>query len=376
MSQLVFSPGQKVFREGDDGDGAYIIERGTVRLSGNGRVRGASFLGPGDVFGEGALLERSGRVVEATALEETVLTLIDGDDLAIRVSRCDPVVAHLLRSLIRRSARDDGAEIEATENSRVGALRELATEAWIRDGLIAGEFEPFFQPIVSMGDRRVRGFEALARWRRDGRLMTPGEFLPVAERNARIESIDLHIMDAACGALVEMAEARPATADLFLTVNLAPGHFTDLRVVDRIRDVLVNRKMPPSRLKVELTEGAMLADTERTIEILNGLRALGVSVCLDDFGSGWSNLGRINQLPIDCLKIDRTLVLGMRENHRGRLVVRFVADLARSLGLETVVEGVETEADAEELAARGFTYGQGYLFGKPMERAEVERTFV
>lgn len=367
---MVFSPGQTIFRAGDEGDGAFVIERGAVRLTGDGRGRGARLLGPGDVFGEGALLERGRRAVEALAVEETVVTEIGGDDLAIRVSRADPVVGHLVRSLIRRAAREDGREIARTESA--GALRELATEAWIRDGLIAGEFEPYFQPIVSMTDRRVRGFEALARGRRDGRLMTPGEFLPVAERNARIESIDLHIMDAACAALVELSRVSDAATELFLTVNLAPSHFIDLRVVERIRDVLANRGLSPHRLKVELTEGAILADTDRTVVILSGLRDLGVSVCLDDFGSGWSNLGRINRLPIDCLKIDRSLVLGMRENERGRVVLRFVADLAHDLGLETVVEGVETEADAEELSARGFTFGQGYLFGRPMERSALE----
>lgn len=379
MSHQIFSKGQVIFQEGDEGHCAYLIESGRIELSIAEQSKVLSSLGAGDIFGEVAIIERSPRSATAIAIEDTTLTVIDSDDLTKRMFKSDPVVIHLMKTLIRRQVKQRGGGIDtglATSFSE-GALKELLTESQIRDGLAGGEFEPFFQPIVRLHDRKLGGYEALVRWRRgDGRLMPPGEFLPVAERNARIQTIDLHILNAACAALAScrLHSEQAAAGNLFVTVNLAPVHFDTMNVVRELERVLSTHAILPRQLKVEVLETALLANIDVAIDVIGEIRALGVRVCLDDFGSGYSNLGYLHRLPIDTLKIDRSFVIGMSTSPRARKLVKGILELAAALDLETVVEGIESEDIAVQLATLGCTYGQGFLFGRPMERTQMLAT--
>jgi diguanylate cyclase len=372
--QRVYQPGEVIFREGEPGLYAYLIETGGVELSVAGRARVLGRLGAGDLFGEVAIIERAPRFATAIAIERTVVTAINGEDLAARMTHSDPVVVHLMKTLIRRMEQQRGGAHGLFAKASDEALKELLTESEIRDGLANGAFEPFFQPIVSLADRRVRGYETLVRWRRgDGRLLPPGEFLPVAERSSRIQGIDLHILDAACAALALCCrhDGRTEEDRLFVSVNLAPVHFHDLSVVRQLERAIVRHGIAPEQLKIELTETALLANIDATVNVIAEIHALGVRLCLDDFGTGYSSLGYLYRIPIDTLKIDRTFVAGMASSSRARKLVKAILEIAAALDLETVVEGIEDEAIASELMGLGCTFGQGFLFGRPIERSSM-----
>lgn len=376
MSQLILAAGDVVFREGDAGTCAYMVECGGVAISTDGGARLLSKLGPGDLFGEVAILDGGVRTATAVATEDTLLTMVAGEDLASRLANSDPVVVHLMKAVIRRQIRQSRGDVDTGLSASLTdrALLELRREREIRDALERGEFEAFFQPIIGLEDRALRGYEALVRWRRsDGSIVSPGDFLPVAERNNRIRAIDLQILDQACRAAVACVRRSPSAAasDLFVTVNLAPLHFRDHAIVDELERALATTGLAPRRLKVELTETAFLESSDSTISVINDIRALGVRVCLDDFGTGYSSLGYLHRFPIDTLKIDRSFVLAMMNGERGRKLLVAVLAMARALGFDTVVEGIEDEPVAVALAEMGCALGQGYLFGRPMEHARM-----
>ncbi|NYZ11383.1 EAL domain-containing protein [Azospirillum sp. RWY-5-1] len=376
MSQLVLVAGDVIFREGDPGTCAYMVEFGEVEISTDGGTRLLSKLGPGDLFGEVAILDGGVRTATAVATGDTLLTTVAGEDLANRLANSDPVVVHLMKTVIRRQIRQSRGDVDTGLSASLTdrALLELRREREIREALERREFEAFFQPIVGLEDRVLRGYEALVRWRRsDGTLVSPADFLPVAERNNRIREIDLQILHQACRAAVDCLRRSPraAASDLFVTVNFAPLHFRDHAIVDELQRALTATGLPARRLKVELTETALLESSDATISVINGIRALGVRVCLDDFGTGYSSLGYLHRFPIDTLKIDRSFVLAMMNGERGRKLLVAVLDMARALGFDTVVEGIEDEPVAVVLAKMGCALGQGYLFGRPMERSRM-----
>lgn len=238
----------------------------------------------------------------------------------------------------------------------------------IRRGLAASEFEPFFQPIVSLADGRVVGFEALARWRSAERgLVPPVEFVGLAEASGLIREIDNTILEHAWRALDDALDACPyPEVNAVLSVNLSAEHFLDMAIVDRVRGLMEEGRGRSSRLQIEITETLLINNTEAAEQILGQLKALGVSIALDDFGTGYSSLVYLHQFPIDCLKIDRSFSSLIVRSDRSRAIVRSIITLAQSMGLRSVAEGIEEREVADELMSLGCQYGQGTRFGRPV----------
>jgi EAL domain-containing protein (putative c-di-GMP-specific phosphodiesterase class I) len=237
----------------------------------------------------------------------------------------------------------------------------------IRAGLAAGEFEPFFQPIVDLGDRRIVGFEVLARWNHPVRgLLFPVEFVAQAEDSGQIRAIDASILDTAWRSLRATLAAQPALPKpLLLSVNLSTQHFLDDEVVGRLRALCLEGLSQTFDLQLEITETQLIHDKDEAEKILHELKQLGISIALDDFGTGYSSLVYVHRLPIDCIKIDRSFSEGILESERSRAIVAAIINLARSLGIRTVAEGVEDSQVAQALLALGCQFGQGMLFGPP-----------
>lgn len=243
------------------------------------------------------------------------------------------------------------------------AMDVLGMEHELRSALAAGEFLPYFQPLVRLADRSIVGYEALIRWQHPQRgLLLPADFLQVAEDSGLIEAIDWQMYRLAC-----TAGAALVRDGGFITINISARHFQNADFDERLLNLTAETGIDPSRLRIEVTEGTLLGDPEAVAGILDRLRTACVESALDDFGTGYSSLGYVHRFPLKMIKIDRSFVdpLGRDASQRSSAIVAAILALARSLGLEVVAEGIETEAQRLALAGMGCVYGQGFLFERP-----------
>jgi predicted signal transduction protein with EAL and GGDEF domain len=250
------------------------------------------------------------------------------------------------------------------EAMREEALRILDLEADLRRAINSDDFVAHYQPIVRLSDRRVIGHEALLRWRHEKRgLLAPGEFIGLGEDSGLIEEVDWLMY-------ARVAKRLAHEDSGYISVNVSPRHFLSADFADRLLRLLDEAGANPHRLRIEITEGALLDDTARALRMLRTLRSNGVLAQLDDFGTGFSALSYLHRFPLECLKIDRSFVAGLVGDTRpeSMAVVRAIQALAGSLGIHTIAEGVETEAQRIILRELGCQHGQGYLFGKPAEQ--------
>jgi diguanylate cyclase (GGDEF)-like protein/PAS domain S-box-containing protein len=246
-----------------------------------------------------------------------------------------------------------------------------AMDAALRVAVRERQFELFYQPQVDRRGARI-GAEALLRWRRPDRgLVSPGEFIPVAEENGLILPIGHWALQVACARLKAWA-GDPRARHLHLSVNVSARQFHQPDFVDQVREALRASRAPARRLVLELTESVVLDDVDGAVDKMNALRALGVGFAIDDFGVGYSSLSYLTRLPLDQLKIDRSFVRKLPESANDAAVARTIIALAGGLGLSVIAEGVETAAQHWFLESLGCPFYQGYLFGRPMEIAAYE----
>jgi diguanylate cyclase (GGDEF)-like protein len=242
------------------------------------------------------------------------------------------------------------------------ALQLLDLEVDLRRAILRDEFEPHYQPIVDLRTGKVAGYEALLRWRRPGSpLMLPGEFLKVAEDSGSVEQIDWRLFEHACREIDSLVDDNG-----YVTINVSPRHFRSPALARQLLDLLAAYQVPPQRLRVEVTEGALLENPDQVFATLDALRRGGVLAALDDFGTGYSSLSYLHRFPLHALKIDRSFVSALVPGERGGsvAVVRAVLALANTLGMEVIAEGIETEAQRDCLLSIGCEQGQGFLFSR------------
>ena len=249
------------------------------------------------------------------------------------------------------------------------ALSRLQLEIELQGALKRGELEIWYQPLVDLdADANVCAYEALVRWRHPVRgLVAPGDFIPIAEESGLIASIDAYVLRVAC-AQISAWNARSGRS-LAVHVNLSARHFEGEGVAAGIERVLGETGVPPSQLVLEITESALMRDTQTVIEQLRQLKNLGVGLALDDFGTGYSSLAYLEFLPVDSFKIDRAFVARLDASDA---IVRAIVSLSQAIGVEVVAEGVETAAQLKQLRALGCRWAQGFWFAKPLPAAEVE----
>ncbi|WP_082552497.1 EAL domain-containing protein [Methylobacterium sp. Leaf456] len=281
-------------------------------------------------------------------------------------------VLHAADLAMVQGKRDGRGTYRVFESAMDEALKARARlEADLRVAIDTGQIEPYYQPVVALPGQTVTGFEVLARWRHPEQgLLMPSTFIPVAEETGMIGDLSYLILRRAC------LDARAWPAHLQLAVNIAPQQFQDSDLALRILAILTETGFQAHRLEVEITETAIVQDLEATRATLGALQTLGVRVALDDFGTGYSSLYHLRELRFDKLKIDRSYVNSIAEGDERAKLVDAIIKLGSSLGLVTTAEGIETETSVDWLASQGCDYGQGYLFGKPMPRAEIERRLV
>ncbi len=264
----------------------------------------------------------------------------------------------------KHSGRGEVCLYDARQDEALSERHVL--EQQLREGIAAGQFVPFYQPIVGLERRNVVSLELLCRWRHPQRgLLGPDKFIALAESSGLIGPLTLSLLRSACQ---DMSHFPPHWRVSF---NVAPQQIQDESLVPQLLTILREGGVSPTRLDVELTETALVNDTARARQVILALKRAGMTVTLDDFGTGYSSLSYLAEMTFDKIKIDRSFVRTLSERPESAKIVDAIIGLSRSLGVDTVAEGVETELQASTLKQLGCKLGQGYLFGRPVPAKEL-----
>jgi diguanylate cyclase (GGDEF)-like protein/PAS domain S-box-containing protein len=247
-----------------------------------------------------------------------------------------------------------------------GAIRRLRLETDLRKAVELNQFRVYYQPVVSLRDGRIVGFETLSRWQRPEGLVMPADFIPVADETGIILAMNRQLLYEACNQVRSWQAQFPSDPPLSINVNISPRQFAQPDLASQFAQILQETGLAPSSLNLEITETIAMADAQRSATVFSELKALGVRLDIDDFGTGYSSLSRLQSFPVDTLKIDRSFISRIDTDVETAEIVRIIVMLARGLRLQVVAEGVETQTQADWLQGIGCELAQGYLFSKPV----------
>lgn len=280
----------------------------------------------------------------------------------------DTLLKHADLAMYRAKAAGRGTYRLFDPEMALRAQNRRKLELDLRQALMLGQFELFYQPLVELKSQRISGFEALLRWHHPERgIVSPVEFIPVAEETGLIAPLGEWVLRQAC----RDAARWPDTVKI--AVNVSPAQFTSNNLVPCIVEVLASSGLRPSRLEIEITESVLLTGAERTFEVFKQLRTLGVRISMDDFGTGYSSLSYLQRFKFDKIKVDRSFVSDIALNRESAAIINAIAGLATEFGMTMTAEGVETPEQMNHLASKGCTEGQGWLFSKAVEATAVPR---
>ncbi|MGO4004607.1 sensor domain-containing protein [Pseudomonas fluorescens] len=291
----------------------------------------------------------------------------DGNELSQLMKNADTAMYHA-----KERGKNNFQFYQADMNA--SALERLELESDLRHALEQNEFVLYYQPQFSGDGKRLTGTEALLRWRHPRRgLVPPGDFIPVLEELGLVVDVGDWVISEACRQLKTWHQAGVRVPKV--SVNISTRQFSDGQLGNRIANILRDIGLPPACLELELTESILMREVSEAMQILAGLKNLGLSIAVDDFGTGYSSLNYLKQFPIDVLKIDRTFVDGLPSGEQDAQIARAIIAMAHSLNLAVIAEGVETHEQLEFLREHDCDEVQGYLFGRPMPAARFEAQF-
>lgn len=390
FNRQVVKRGTRIFREGESGTSAYLIERGTVQISAlrGGQKFELARLTQGDLFGEMALIDDNVRSATATAVEETEMVIIPREYLKGKMDHTDAMIKLLLTVLLDRfrftqrrflggedasimsQNQNVGSETRSFQDERKQVVSDLMFKKELEQAIERHEFELHYQPIVRINDLAIAGFEALIRWRHPERgMVPPNDFIGFAEEMGLIVSIGEWAFEEACRSLSSIHGMMTSRADApypIMSINISPWQLYEPDFVTFVPALIKELQLDPTRLHLEITETILMENPDVATTILRQLKEMGLKLVIDDFGTGYSSLSYLHRFPLQYLKIDRSFVATMIENQGSMEIVRAVAGLAHNLGMRTVAEGIETREQLNWLRDLKTDYGQGYLFSKPV----------
>ena len=362
--QIHLQPGDYLFRQGDEGGSAFIVESGRLRIAAQRRGQEVTLneLGAGEMLGELALLDTGPRTASAVAVTACTLTVVTSSHIEERINRAEPVLRLLLKQAMRHLRREI-QDASLPNESTPPMIERIRLETELGNAIEGGELELWYQPIVNLERRCIAGFEALVRWRSPTRgLVPPGDFIPLAEECGLVVPLGEWVLKEACRSLADLG---PLADTHYVCVNVSGRQLEQPGFARLVSDTLSRTGVPPSRLHLEATEGVLISSAQARAG-LHQCKDIGVMLLLDDFGTGYSSLAYLNQLPFDAIKIDRGFAAKMTEEGDGRQLVVAMLGLARMLGRGVIMEGIETAAQRDALRALGGEVCQGYFFCRPL----------
>ena len=381
-----FSAGEKIYREGEQGDSAYVIISGEVLVhkKKGTKVLELAKLGPNQMIGEMVLISPGHRTASVTAKTDCSLLLIEQSQFTRRRSDLDPVMKMVFDVILMRfrtTLNSIGNESQGVPVSPYvtgemqKAIEQLRLETDIRRALANDEFELHYQPVVCLKSGKLAGAEGLMRWNHPTRgLLPPSEFIPTAEAGNLILKLTEAALDQACRDSqhfsVKALKNVENVAPMFTTLNVSARDLDNDRFYDHVYFNLLEYSMPRGSLKIEVTETSLMSDFDACSERLAYLRSKGVGIAIDDFGTGYSSMSYLAKLPLSTLKIDRTFTSEMLEKPQSQKIVNAILKLAKELDLTVVAEGIENASDAAYLRCQECEYGQGFLFSKALPLEE------
>lgn len=277
-----------------------------------------------------------------------------------------------LADIAKRTVKygDDSAYAFYTESMLESMREEKRIENEMQNALDMHEFCVFYQPKVSLdGNVNLTGAEALVRWIKDGNVISPGKFIPLFERNRFIVKLDFYIMDQVC---IKIKQWQKYYKDLLISVNMSRVHLKDPQFAEKLYSICASHNVSPSNIEIEITESAAYESLETLVNVFRELKEYGFNISIDDFGSGYSSLNMLKDLPADVLKIDRAFLAETDSNKRANDILGHVIRMASSLGMHTICEGIETDEQAKLLGGLGCEMAQGFYFAKPMPSDSFE----
>lgn len=403
-----FKEGDVIFRQGDEGSCAYLIDRGQVEIQSevDGKKKPVAILGVGDIFGDMAIIDGSERSANAVALSNCECIEVSKEQLSERIEDADPIVRFLIAILLKRvrSSLEENCTMEGInlgkkekklpsnviqfrpkgrrgglDPSNDDVIHKFKLERDLKNALEENELTVHYQPVVDLQKGSIAGFEALIRWNCPERgTVRPDLFMGIAEETSLIIPIGQWVVAQSCRDFTRIKDkflgTDVANDHLFMSVNIAPKQLMDPYLFKTIDEAVKIGGHNHRELKLEVTERILLQGTH-AYEWIKKARKRGLSVALDDFGTGYSSLSYLSQLDANNLKIDKSFVQKMITDEKTRMIVKTIIELSKTLNMTVIAEGIELERERDLLRSFGCQLAQGYLTGRPMSVEDLETLY-
>lgn len=376
-------------RQGDQGDCAYIIEKGLVEIlieKANGAIARVGTRGAGTIIGEMAIVDNEPRIATIKALEECSLLEISKEDFSRRLKTADPVLQITTQVILTRyrdmltraSILKESSTYPTPEELERGYLEQANTIETVK---MANEFRAaigteqlslHYQPIMNLETGSVDGFEALMRWNHPEKgPISPGVFIPVAEDTGLIVEASRWALRESCRALRRIETKVGLESSLFMSVNFSSTDFAEENFLDHLYNILSETDVEPRKVHLEITERLLMNQPQNAKDTLNLCRKAGLGIAIDDFGTGYSSLSYLHYYPIDTLKIDQSFVRNMMDDKTSLELVKSIIALGTNMNMKIIAEGVEKSEEADMLRTMGCERAQGYFFSRPLSEKDV-----
>lgn len=378
--------GECLFREGDPGDFAYIIDEGEIEISTfiDGQHTVLNTLPPGSMFGELAVVDKSARSASAHAKTDTVLTIVTAEQVNSRIQEADPII-RLLFTVVMRYFRLDSERFRANKEEDehksqsfdssqytqriTEAIELIRLESDLRNAIEQKQLKLVYQPIINFATSKIAGFEALLRWYSPAReYVSPGVFIPLAESTSLIIPIGEWVTEEAIRGLLAIEEQTKQ--QVFVSINVAKRQIESATFLAFLQQKIKSTEIKTSQIKLEILERSLF-EGEDAMDLAQACRSLGFPLVIDDFGTGYANLAYLKQFQFDTIKIDKCFVDDLDTNSRDYSICHALIALSHGLEMTVVAEGIETATQAKILKELGCNFGQGYFFSRPVPLEEA-----